>query len=252
MENSSYIGLSRQIALGRKMDIVSNNIANIDTAGYRGERPIFEEFVVKATNKREVSLVQDFGVWRNNEPGPLKKTGSPFDFTTSKDTYFTINTDQGIRYTNNGRFQLAADGTLVNLNGLPVLDNNDNPIIITEEDGNITVTDNGIINGEQGEIAQFKIVSFDDLQTLKKIGGGLYETDSNPIDLTGDNQNDLIVKIDFTVKQGFFEGSNVKGILEMTRMMEVVRSYVSTANMLKTDHDLQRKAVDKLGQVVSA
>ncbi len=251
MENSSYIGLSRQIALGRKMDIVSNNIANIDTAGYRSERPIFEEFVVKATNKRKVSLVQDYGIWRNNDSGPLKKTGSPFDFTTSKDTFFVVNTDQGTRYTNNGRFQLAADGTLVNLNGLPILDNNDNPIIITEEDGNINVTENGIINGKQGEIAQFKIVSFDDLQKLKKVGGGLYETNSNPIDLTGDNQNDLITKIDFKIKQGFFEGSNVKGILEMTRMMEVVRSYVKTANMLKTDHDLQRKAVDKLGQVVS-
>ena len=252
MENSSYIGLSRQIALGRKMDIVSNNIANIDTAGYRGERAIFEEFVVKSTNKREVSLVQDFGIWRNNQPGPLKKTGSPFDFTTSKDTFFVINTDQGTRFTNNGRFQLSGDGTLVNLNGLPVLDVNDNPIVITEEDGSITVTKDGIINGQQGEIAQFKIVSFEDLQTLKKIGGGLFNTNSKPIDLTGDNQNDLIVKIDFNITQGAFEGSNVQGILEMTRMMEVVRSYVSTANMLKTDHDLQRKAVDKLGQVVTA
>ena len=101
-------------------------------------------------------------------------------------------------------FQLAADGTLVNLNGLPVLDNNDNPIIITEEDGNITVTDNGIINGEQGEIAQFKIVSFNDLQTLKKVGGGLYKTDSNPIDLTGDNQNDPNCQNRFYCKARFF------------------------------------------------
>ena len=56
MENATYIGLSRQIALGRKMDIIANNIANIDTAGFKGERAIFEEFLVKSTNKREVSL----------------------------------------------------------------------------------------------------------------------------------------------------------------------------------------------------
>ena len=149
-------------------------------------------------------------------------------------------------------FNYPGDGTRVNLNGLPILDINDTPIVITEEDGQITVTDNGIVNGQSGEIAQLRVVTFEDAQQLKKVGGGLYRTDQVPLELTGDATTDVVLEIDFAIKQGFFEASNVQGIIEMTRMMDVVRSYTSTANMLKTDHDLQRRAVEKLGQVVSA
>lgn len=252
MENTSYIGLSRQIALGRKMDIVANNIANLDTAGFQGERPIFEEFLVDSTNKRELSYVHDFGTWRNTKPGPFIKTGNPYDLAITGETYFVVSTDQGPKFTNNGRFQLSGDGTLVNANGLPVLDVNDEPIIITEEDGQISVSENGIVLSELGEIAQLRIVNFQNPQELKKSGGGLFSTDETPIELTGNENQDIVIEVDFSVKQGFFEASNVQGITEMTRMMDVVRSYTSTANMIKTEHDLHRRAVEKLGQVVSA
>ena len=252
MENATYIGLSRQIALGRKMDIIANNIANIDTAGFKGERAIFEEFLVKSTNKREVSLVQDKGIYRDTTNGPIIKTGNAFDLSITNNTFFVLGSENQINYSNNGRFQLSGDGTLTNHNGIPVLDINDEPIVINEEDGQINISENGIINGKEGEIAQLRIVTFDDLQRLKKVGGGLYNSTEVPLDLTGNPDTDLIADIKFTIKQGTFEGSNVKGIREMTRMMEVVRSYTTTANMVKSDHDLQRKAVDKLGQVVSA
>ena len=252
MENTSYIGLSRQMALSRKLDIIANNVSNLNTAGYQGERAIFEEFLVESTNKREVSYVQDMGIWRDNARGPQVKTGSPFDLTTSENTFFVVGTDDGPRFTTNGRFQLSADGTLVNLNGLPVLDSNDEPIVITEADGQINVTQAGLVTGDIGDIAELRIVTFNDLQRLWKAGGGLYNTGDAPIELTGTQDRDEIrVDIELEVNQGVFTVSNVQGIKEMTRMMDVVRAYTSTANMLKTNHDLQRTSVEKLGKVVT-
>jgi flagellar basal-body rod protein FlgF len=241
MENTSYIGLSRQIALGRQLDMVANNVANMNSSGFKSERAIFEEFLVKTDNRKKLSYVQDRGLWRDTQEGPMQRTGNPYDLGIQGEAYFVVGTTDGPRYTQNGRFQLDGEGTLVTQSGFPVLDENSDPIVIDPLDGDITISSEGAIIGELGELARLQLVSFENEQELLKIGDSLYNS-----------QQDPQVPEGVQVVQGMFEGSNVKGVVEMTRMMDVTRAYTSTANMLQSNHDLQRRAVERLGEVVTA
>ena len=241
MNNTSYIGLSRQIALGRQLEMVANNVANMNSSGFKGERAIFEEFLVKTTNRKELSYVQDRGQWRDTQEDPMQRTGNPYDLAIKGEAYFVIGTTDGPRYTQNGRFQLDPEGVLTTQSGFPVLDENGDPVVIDPLDSDITVSSEGTVLGALGEIARLQLVQFENEQELLKIGNSLYSTQQAPQDPDSSQ-----------VLQGMFEGSNVKGIVEMTRMMDVVRAYTSTANMLKTNHGLQRRAVDRLGEVVHA
>lgn len=241
MENTSYIGLSRQIALGRQLDMVANNVANMNSSGFKGERAIFEEFLVKTNDRKKLSYVQDRGLWRDTQEGPMQRTGNPYDLAIKGEAYFVVGTTDGPRYTQNGRFQLDAEGTLVTQAGFPVLDENGDPVVIDPLDGDITVSAEGAVIGELGELARLQLVRFENEQELLKIGDSLYSSQQEPQEPEG-----------VQVLQGMFEGSNVKGVVEMTRMMDVVRAYTSTANMLQSNHDLQRRAVERLGEVVTA
>jgi len=241
MENTSYIGLSRQIALGRQLDMVANNVANMNSSGFKGERAIFEEFLVKTSDRKKLSYVQDRGLWRDTQEGPMQRTGNPYDLAIKGEAYFVVGTTDGPRYTQNGRFQLDAEGTLVTQAGFPVLDENGDPVVIDPLDGDITFSAEGAVIGELGELARLQLVRFENEQELLKIGDSLYSSQQEPQDPEG-----------VQVLQGMFEGSNVKGVVEMTRMMDVVRAYTSTANMLQSNHDLQRRAVERLGEVVTA
>ena len=241
MENTSYIGLSRQIALGRQLDLIANNVANMNSAGFKGERAIFEEFLVKTSDRKKLSYVHDRGIWRDTKEGPMQRTGNPFDVALKGEAFFVVGTTDGPRYTQNGRFQLDGDCTLVTQSGFPVLDERGDPVVIDPLDCAITFSAEGAVIGDLGEIARLQLVSFENLQGMLKIGDSLYNTEQEPQEPQG-----------VQVLQGMFEGSNIQGIVEMTRMMDVVRAYTSTASMMQTNHDLQRSAVEKLGEVVSA
>ena len=111
MENTSFIALSRQSALRRQMDVVANNVANMNTAGFKGERMMFVEHLVKSKGGEKIlgdrlSYVRDISTMRDLSDGPLEKTGNPLDLAITGDGYFMVQTDVGNQYTRNGRFQL--------------------------------------------------------------------------------------------------------------------------------------------------
>src|SRR5262245_8530709 len=84
MENALLIGLSRQIALHRELEVVANNVANLDTTGYKSDGSVFEEYLMPGAsargftgNDRRLSYVQDRATWHNFSAGPIKQTGNP-------------------------------------------------------------------------------------------------------------------------------------------------------------------------------
>lgn len=241
MENASYVGLSYQVALSRQMDVVANNIANLSTAGYRGEREIFEEVLERATNGRRISFVQDRGIWRDTREGPITHTGRTFDVALNGNGYFVVDTADGQRYTRDGRFQLGQQGQLLTATGDTVLDARNNPIVVDGADGEITIGQDGSINSQLGQIGRFQLVRFADEQQMQKAGDGLYQT-----------QQPAQPANDVRVVQGAVEGSNVQGVVEVTRMMDISRRYQSTARMIEASHDLMRRSIERLGKVASA
>ena len=126
MENTLLIGLSRQIALQRELDVVANNVANMNTTGYKADGAIFEEYLMPQAQAagfqgadRRVSYVQDRATWRDFGAGPIRPTGNPLDVAIYGDAFFVVQTPRGERYTRNGAFQINAQGELVTSAGGP-------------------------------------------------------------------------------------------------------------------------------------
>lgn len=238
IENTAYIALSRQTALRRQIDVIANNIANMNTAAYKNQRMLFEEYLVKPAAETRLSFVQDVSVFRELAAGEMRPTNNPLDLAINGDGYFVVETDGGERYTRNGQFRLDAEGTLVTAAGDPVLDIDSQPILLDPNERELTIARDGTVSGALGPIAQIAVVDFDDPYQLKALGGSLYETDQQPQPV----DNAALV-------QGMIEGSNVQPIVEMTKLTTLARSYQSTQRLIENDHDLRRRTIRALGRV---
>lgn len=239
LENPGYIALSRQMVLQRQMDVLANNLANLTTPGYRGEAMLFAEHLSRTDPREKISFVQDLSTVRDLGAGPLTHTGNTLDLAIRGEGYFTIETPDGARYSRAGGFTLDADGQVVTARGQALLGDGGGPIVVPSGTSTITVARDGTLSTEQGEIGRIRLVTFENEQALAKRAAGLY-------DAAG--QEPLPVA-DPVIEQGKLEGSNVAGIVEMTKMMSAVRSYQSAANMANQEHERQRRAIDTLAGV---
>jgi flagellar hook-basal body protein len=145
MQNALLVGLSRQMSLSHELDIVANNIANIDTTGFKSDRATFTEYLMPgardnefATGKdRRISFVQDRATWIDYSAGSMQRTGNPLDVAIDGKGYFVVQTPRGQRYTRNGALGINAAGELVTSNGDQVIGTN-GPIILQPTDRDIT------------------------------------------------------------------------------------------------------------------
>ena len=252
MENSALVGLSGQIALQRELDVIANNVANINTAGYKSDNSVFQEHLMPVAranqfrgNDRALSFVQDRATWIDFSPGPTEHTGNPLDLSIDGNAFLTVQTPRGERYTRNGALQINAQGELVTSEGLQVLGQN-GPIVFQPNDREISITLDGTISVRYGattvdtQRGKLKLASFDQAQLLQKDGTSTYMAPNGVAPQTPTK---------FRVNQGTIEKSNVKSIMEMTRLIEVQRAYTQIASMLQSHSDMRKSAVDKLADV---
>jgi flagellar basal-body rod protein FlgF len=245
MDNALYVGLSRQMVLRREMDIVANNIANADTAGFK-----VESLMTKAEPKaaaftagvsRPVTFVASDGVARDFGQGALRKTDAPLDMAIEGQGFYRVTTPQGERFTRDGRFRTDQTGRLTTVAGAPVMDDGGGEIAIDPEKGPVTVAQDGTISQGAERIGKVGVYTFDNLSSLEKTGDNLYQNTSN--------QQPRPADADVRIRQGMLEGSNVQTILEVTRMIEVSRAYESMAKMMDSNAELSRRSVERMGRV---
>src|ERR1700748_1084435 len=120
MENTLLIGLSRQTVLERQLDVVANNIANVNTAGFKSDQSLFEEYLRSGAHgdnfkpsDRRVSYVQDRGTYRDFAQGPAEQTKNPLDVAITGNGFLVVQTAAGERYTRDGGLQMNSQGQLV-------------------------------------------------------------------------------------------------------------------------------------------
>ena len=242
MDNSIYIAISKQTALKGQMDLVANNIANMNTSGYRAQHALFQEYVQKQDSIAEVndpiSMVQNYGQYDDMRAGPVKTTGNKLDIALQGPGFLGVITPGGIEYTRGGNLSMNTNGELVTATGFPVADAGGAPIIIPEGEREIVFGKDGTIVSENGAIGELMIAEFDNYQNLTPQGNGLYKTEDAALPADGTS-----------IMQGAVEGSNVNPILEMTRMIEISRNYQSTHKFMQGEHDLQLDSIKKLARV---
>ena len=244
MDNALYVGLSRQMVLRREMDIIANNIANIDTNGFKVESLMqkTDPAAPAATmgGPRPVKFVAADGVARDFGQGVLVKTGAPLDMAIEGQGFFQVQGPDGPRFTRDGRFTTNPAGQLVTQGGLAVLDEGGGEITIDTEKGEIAISSDGSMSQGNERVGKVGMFRFANAGALEKAGDNLYRNASN---LAAEKAEEA------RLRQGHLESSNVKPVLEITRMVEVSRAYEQTAKMMDAEADLSRRAVDRLGRV---
>jgi flagellar basal-body rod protein FlgF len=248
MENALLVGLSRQMVLERQLDVISNNIAN----GFKADKSLFEEYLGSGAHEdnftasdRRVSYVQDRGTFRDVSQGPLQQTGNPLDVAINGSGLMVVQAQGGERYTRDGNLQINNQGQLVTASGSPVLGTS-GPIVFQPTDHDIVISADGTVTVQEGAArtdsirGKLRLVSFADAQKLLKQGDNLYSAGAGTA-AQADTKS--------TVQQGFVEKSNVNSVVEMSHMVEVMRTYTNIANILQQQSDLHKNAIDKLADV---
>lgn len=237
MENTIYLGLSKQLVLRHNMDTIANNIANMNTTGFRAQNLLFEEYISDPRgNDDELSFVYDRGQYHSTDPGGMSFTGSPLDVALEGPGYIGVQGPGGeVMYSRAGNFQMDVSGRLLNSAGFGVADQGGSDILIPADSTEIVIDEKGAVYNQNGQVGQIMIAEFGNIQALKPVGNNLYSYDG------------AILPPDKTrMKQGHLEGSNVKPVLEITTMIDTLRTYQSVNNILQSENERLRGAVQKL------
>jgi flagellar basal-body rod protein FlgF len=244
MQNITSIALSRLAAQQRSLDVLADNIANAATPGFRGQRMIFADWLVREPAGAEppggatIAFTQDRATYRDTRPGPLTHTGNPLDLAIgAPDGFFTVQTPRGVRLTRAGHFELSANGTIVDGDGNALLDTNGRPIRAAPGDTGFSVTGDGTIGSDNGQLGRIAVVRPADPQALRAEGNRLFAAPTPPTPLARP-----------AIVQGAIEDSNVQPIVEMTRMMGDLRSYQFVAQLVQAESDREQAAIDKITQ----
>ena len=248
MDNAMMIGLSRQMTLRRSLDVVANNIANANTAGFKVESLLLEaapaHTAEHSDGPADVQFVNTWGMARDFRQGELDFSGRPLDVAIEGEGFFAVEVNGNEQYTRDGRFQLDANGQLVAGDGAPVLDAmTRSPILTDPAGGEIAVVEGGAVMQGGAEIGRIGVFDIANLSGLEKTGTGRY------IRTGGDGFDEPEALLNPTVRQGYVESSNVSAVLELTEMMNIMRSYQSVSKFLKDAEDLNRRSIERLGRV---
>jgi len=244
MESTSLVALSRQSGLERQMDVVANNIANMNTHGFKGEKMMFIEHMVKSRGGArlqgtKIAYVRDIATITDVSPGQMEKTGNPLDLAIPGEGFFVVQTEDGERYTRNGGFQLDDGGQIVTQSGDPLLSTGGEPFFLSPEDTAVTISRDGTVATNNGELGKIRLVTFDNPQELRRFANGLFSSKTNPIDVELPS-----------IAQGTLEGSNIKPILEMAKLIEISRKYDSARKFIDREDERIRNMVREYGKAV--
>ena len=245
MQNALFVGVSAQAALARELDVIANNMANVSTTGFKARSARFQEYLMPVASAdsfqrpdRRVSYVIDQGTPLDLSQGPVEPDGNPMHVALRGDAFLAVQTPQGLRYTRNGAFELDAQGNLVTGDGYAV-QGDGGPITIGQQETGLTIAPDGTVSTNLGVRGRVRLVAFANPQALKNEGANLYSAEAAP-QPAGPGAR---------LEPGALERSNVRPVLEMTRLMDVNRSYTMVSSIISRLDDLRGTAIRRLADV---
>jgi len=253
-----YPVTSAQLVMEKRMEAISNNIANADTVGFKRDTPVFSAkrpILSKAysiggaedpTGGKSLLPIPYFPVLdevvTDFAQGIMKVTDNALDIGIDGKGFFQVQTPSGVKYTRNGSFRLNNEGQVVTQSGYPVLGEGG---VITLPSGKITIDEEGRISVKGEGVGPFvqvdllALVTVDDLSKMKKVGDNLFELVNGNATLAPEVR----------VRQGVLEGSNVNPMIEMVAMISAVRHYESAQKAIQGADDIAQRSVNQIGQL---
>ena len=241
MQSGLYVGVSSQIALERRLNTIADNIANMNTVGYRATEVKFDEVLSNTRNElnAKVAFVTQGNDYLSRRLGEMEHTNNPLDFAIKGNAWFALDTPAGQVLTRDGRFTIQETGELVSILGYPVLDAGGAPIQLNRNGGPPTVGADGRIMQDGQPVAILGLFTAD-------ISRGFLRADNSGI-IPSDNPQPVVDSFDVGIAQGYLEGSNVNGISEMTQLIQVNRAFEGIASMMRDTEASFDEAIKTLG-----
>ncbi len=255
MNGSIYMSATGALAYEKRLQLLSNNLANVNTVGFKKDRGRFRAFDLSemmTRNKKPAAWGQsqapeywmEFSTFTDFSTGKLKKTDNPFDLALSGTGFFCVQTPDGVQYTRRGDFTLNENEVLVTQEGWPVLGKSGEIQIKMAKPADnkreFSVSPDGFITVDGSQVDRLRIIDFTQSHALEKAGHNYYRA------LKPNALQDL--DEDLKVSQGFLEMSNVDTIRMMTEMIEVLRGYESYQKMMRASDDMNARLINNVGK----
>lgn len=251
---TAYTGMINQ---QKRLDTVTNNLANASTTGFKREgltSKSFDQMLTVKLNDLSVPYLNEgigkmsLGVkigenYTDYSRGSLKETGNTYDLALAGNGFFTISyTDKkgntSEKYTRDGEFTMDSEGYLRTLEG-DYVQGEGGDIMIPVETSEVSIRDNGDIYADGEYVDSLRIVDFEDYNNIEKFGENLY----NVVDGAAETESTA------AVKQGYLEMSNINVVKEMVEMITISRAYESNQKLIQTEDDMLDKSVNQIGKV---
>ncbi len=233
--------------LERRLQVTADNLANVDTPGFKKDVIGFREVLMEKIPRglrtfKEVTYKTDF------QQGPIQFTGNPLDLAIAGEGFFKVQTPDGVAYTRAGNFHLDQRRRLVTAEGYPVLADGA-PIVIDPgmaKGGLITISaerflvaGDGTVSIDGTEIGRLDVVTFDDLEKLEKRGENLFVAKDGAREIPVDNPE---------VRQGHLEQSNADPLEEMVNLINIQREFEATQKAIKTHDENLGRLIETYGR----
>ncbi len=244
MDSGLYTACSGLVAQMRALELAAQDLANVNTNAYRGQRVSFQSLLAQNSGYLQnaaTQAVNQHGVIGPTSidisPGQLQRTGAPLDVAIEGSGFFAIEGPNGVEYTRNGNFHASAEGYLVTDSGLKVLGQSAPLRVIN---GDMSVSEDGTISVNGAVAGKLRLVEFDQPSQLTHLGGANFTAPSNS----------ARPAINSRVRQGMLEGSNVNGISAAVGLIALQRHAEMLQRAMSAFHsELNRSAVEELPRI---
>ncbi len=231
-----YSAVSGAITSTRRMDVLSNNLANVSTPGYKGERLAFSEVLGKrvGAGTSDASFAAVATGKMDLSQGPLKRTDSPLDVALEGPGYLVVKRGDGVAYTRGGALAIGRDGQLVLANsGEPLLDEKRRPIRLQTDGPTPLIGRDGTLRQGQGRVGKLLMVEFDQPQQLERLGATLYKAPQRAGEAMATRT---------ALRTGYIERPNVNAVRGVTSMISASRAYEALHRVISTFREVDSAA----------
>jgi len=231
----TYVAISAQIAMERRLEAIASNIANVNTAGYRA---VGVRFSTELQQAGQVSFSSPGETYVVRNQGPITHTGNSLDVAIDGDGWFGMETPDGTVYSRDGRFHMTAEGDLQSVDGYGVLDSGGSPIVLDASGGPVHIAEDGTVSqgGKRLGAVGLVLIPADAKLTRHDNSGVISDKPADPAEDKTTN----------SVRQGYIEGSNVNPIIEMTRLIEASRAFDQATAAITQNDQVSQEAIKTL------
>ena len=237
--SSLYVSLSSQVAIEQRMRSIANNVANMNTAGFRADEVSFDQYVTREA-QRSTHFVVPGQTWLSKHPATFNQTGNPLDFAIEGEGYFAFMRGGEIAYTRDGRMTMSTDGQLLTVNGESFVSTDGGPLILDPEGGAPQLQRDGQLTQNGEAVATIGIFEIPPEARIARVGGSAVMSDLPALPVQDFSRNGVV--------QGFVEQSNVSPVASMTTLIAINRMFDNITKMVDGNDERDMKVIRELGK----